>query len=368
MKPLKIIYIGEFGHDPDEEGSLLLLIALHLAGVIELIGVIANRAPAIKRARLARGMLDLFDFQAIPVIVGTNCNQSVREDDHVQFASEYLSGISQRHFPTLDLFWNLIEAQEDQSVAVVCASGLTDMYRLLRRNTPASYERLKLFRRKVCRVTIMGGVACMDGQILLDEDGRVMPAWTATNNQHDELAEHVYTQLQRMGVDLHVVSKHAAYAAKIPRDTYDGLRLTNHPVGRRLASIQRWMIQDLWERCNLAPDDPHRDGLPPMLDRDWFASRFCDGVGLLDVGACDEIWPHVKYFFLYDQLSVMLAIPEIAEEHFAPVEIKLDNGGHVCVVGVSDEAHQVIDGLRTAKWLVETMTRPLKRRTKRVDT
>ncbi|NQV90722.1 hypothetical protein HQ487_04965 [Candidatus Uhrbacteria bacterium] len=228
----KIIYIGEFGHDPDEEGSLLLLISLHLAGKIELIGVIANRAPAIKRARLARGTLDVFDLQSIPVLVGTNANQSIREDDHVQFACEYLSGNVHWSFPHFSEFWGLIEDQPNQSVAVICASGLTDMYQLLRRGSNKAFHDLNLFQQKVCRVTIMGGVVTDKNEILLDEDGRVMPTWSATNNQHDELAEYVYTQLQRMGIELHIVSKHAAYTARIPRDTYDQLRLTNHPVGR----------------------------------------------------------------------------------------------------------------------------------------
>lgn len=365
-QPQKIIYIGEFGHDPDEEGSLLLLIALHLMGVIELVGVIANRAPAIKRARLARGTLDLFDLQEIPVLVGTDCNQTQREDDHVQFAATYLSGNPRHSFPDFQSFWGIIEHQPDSSIAIVCASGLTDMYELLKRNTQASYERLPLFRQKVARVSIMGGVAVDGDGILMDEDGRVMPAWSATNNQHDEKAEYVYTQLQRMGVELHIVSKHAAYAAKVRRDIYDGLRLTNHPAGYRLSHMQRCMIQDLWERCNLLPNSPHRDGLPPALGPEWFAQRFCGGADLSSVRATDSIWEHITYFFLYDQLSVMLAIPHIAREHFDPVLIELGNGGSVYVVGVNDNKHQVIDGEATAAWLIETMTAPLKKRSKRV--
>jgi len=79
----------------------------------------------------------------------------------------------------------------------------------------------------------------------------------------------------------------------------------------------------------------------------------------------DEIWSQIECFFLYDQLSVMLAIPEVSQEHFAPVHIQLSNGGNVYVVGVRDEANQVINGPATADWLIERMLEPLKHRTKR---
>jgi hypothetical protein len=364
--PLNMIYIGEFGHDPDEEGSLVLNICLHAMGLIKLVAVIANRAPAIKRARLALGTLTVMGYPKIPVIVGTGCGQTAREDDHVQFAASYLSGIPGRKFPRLDHFWEILEAQPDQSVVIVCASGLTDMYQLLQRNTKVSRERLELFRQKVVRVSIMGGVVVDNGDIALDYDGRVMPSWDATNNNHDHLSEYVYTQLQRMGVEFMIVSKHAAYAARVPRDVYDGLRLTNHQVGQRLCYVQRCMIQDLWERCNLPSDDPNRDGLPEGLNPKWFSTRFCDGDDLSRVSPTDEIWDYVKHFFLYDQLSVMMAVPSILEEHFEPIVIELANGGRVQVVGVDDDNHQIKDPFLTAKWLIEHMIRPLKHRVKRV--
>lgn len=354
MTPQKIIYIGEFGHDPDEEGSLLLIAGLMKMGHVDLIGVIANRSPAIMRARLAKGTLEILGYPNIPVIQGTNCAQHRQEDDRVQFAATYLSDAPE--FPKLNTFWDLLSQSEDGSVAVVCASGLTDISLLLARNTQNSHEHLALFKQKVCRVSIMGGVACAEDQILLDEDRRVMPAWDATNNQHDRIAEYVYTQLQRMGIELVVVNKHAAYAACVPRDMYDIFQKTGHPVGVRLEKIQRSMIQNLWWRCNLESDSKARDGLPSQLGRDWFSIAFCQGQDLSGVKALDNIWTYIKVFNLYDQLAVMVAIPSLLKEEFGPVEL---NRGKVKIIGISSTFHQVRDPQRTAVSVQAKMLRGL---------
>ena len=332
MTVQKIIYMGEFGHDPDEEGSLLLLSGFMKSkcSLAELVGVIANRAPAVMRARLAKGTLEALELADVPVIQGTECRQYRQTDDHLQFAADYLSDT--QAFPKLDHFWKILREAKDQSIAIVCASGLTDMALLLARNTANSKERLALFKQKVCRVSIMGGVACEENSVLLDEDGRVMPAWDATNNQHDNIAEYVYTQLQRMEIELVIVSKYAAYAACVPRDIYTTFKNRGHPVGKRLERIQRSMIQNLWWRCCQPPESPARDGLPPELGPEWFSQAFCQGADLKSVSDMDDIWPYIRSFNFYDQMAVLAAIPALRDQYFDPILI---NEGLVQVIGLS---------------------------------
>ncbi|MBI2473698.1 nucleoside hydrolase [Candidatus Uhrbacteria bacterium] len=352
--PQNIMYIGEFGNDPDEESSLLFLLGLVRLKLVKLLAVIANRSPAIMRARLAKGTLEMLGFPQIPVIQGTDCGQHRQEDDRIQFAATYLSDAPE--FPKLDAFWDLLSQAQDHSVALVCASGLTDIALLLARNTTHSKERLRLFKQKIARVSIMGGVVNDQNQILLDEDGRVMPSWDATNNQHDRIAEYVYTQLQRMEIELIVVTKQAAYAAPVPREMYRNLARRHHPVGVRLERIQKGMIQHLWWRCNLPPESPARDGLPPELGTQWFSNAFCRGKNLSNIKPTDEIWEYVEVFNLYDPMAVMAAIPEISGQHFDPILI---NGGKVQVIGMNRQYHQVSKPAKTAGFLEAGMLRGL---------
>ena len=51
-----------------------------------------------------------------------------------------------------------------------------------------------------------------------------------------------------------------AYAAPIPRDIYDKMAETRHPVARRLMQVQRESIEELWVRANAS--GTARRGLP----------------------------------------------------------------------------------------------------------
>ena len=79
-----------------------------------------------------------------------------------------------------------------------------------------------------------------------------------------------------MNITLTVVSRYAAYAAKMPRSVYDDLALTGSSIGWRLRNSQRASIDQLWQRaCSLDP--AVRKGLPPRCDRKWFINTFCGG-------------------------------------------------------------------------------------------
>lgn len=79
-----------------------------------------------------------------------------------------------------------------------------------------------------------------------------------------------------MNITLTVVSRYAAYAAKMPRSVYDDLALTGSSIGWRLRNSQRASIDQLWQRaCSLDP--AVRKGLPQRCDRKWFINTFCGG-------------------------------------------------------------------------------------------
>ena len=97
---------------------------------------------------------------------------------------------------------------------------------------------------------------------------------SAHNNTFDGPAsDFFYRQCQKMNVTLTVVSRYAAYAAKMPRSVYDDLALTGSSIGWRLRNSQRASIDQLWQRA-CSSDKESRCGLPQRCDRKWFIGKF----------------------------------------------------------------------------------------------
>eukprot|EP00956_Cyclotella_meneghiniana_P014770 scaffold22285_cov70-Cyclotella_meneghiniana.AAC.2 len=199
-----------------------------------------------------------------------------------------------------------------------------------------------LFASKTREVIVMGGCKSLDSEVLAkvkearktqnegDLYDPTSSVWSqlaktechadsAHNNMFDTAAsEYLYTQCQRSNVTLTVVSRYAAYAAKMPRSVYDDIALTGSSIGWRLRNSQRSSIDQLWRRA--CSDDPDvRLGLPSRCNRKWFIDTFCGGDD--DESRCSEdtAWDLVTGFMQYDTLALLAAIPGVREQYFDPL-------------------------------------------------
>jgi len=127
-------------------------------------------------------------------------------------------------------------------------SALTDMAAMLR--DPRWNE---LAHGVVSQVVIMGGLLeSADGQLSMD------PA--ATNNTYDRAAaEFVYGELagdegSGAGIELIVVSRHAAGAVRLPKKALDG---SSHPTALRLTEVERSSLAKLWTRVHMTQAERH---------------------------------------------------------------------------------------------------------------
>eukprot|EP00579_Thalassiosira_antarctica_P031513 CAMPEP_0202033678 /NCGR_PEP_ID=MMETSP0905-20130828/66170_1 /ASSEMBLY_ACC=CAM_ASM_000554 /TAXON_ID=420261 /ORGANISM="Thalassiosira antarctica, Strain CCMP982" /LENGTH=1263 /DNA_ID=CAMNT_0048597589 /DNA_START=136 /DNA_END=3927 /DNA_ORIENTATION=+ len=141
---------------------------------------------------------------------------------------------------------------------------------------------------------------------------------SAHNNTFDGSASaFFYSQCQKMNITLTVVSRYAAYAAKMPRSVYDDLALTGSSIGWRLRNSQRASIDQLWKRaCSADPEI--RKGLPPRCDRKWFIATFCGGDDDPSRCCADTAWDLVTGFMQYDTIALLAAIPAVREKYFDP--------------------------------------------------
>jgi len=256
-------------------------------------------------------------------------------------------------------------------LTIVITSSLKDMSIFVRDNPTA-------FASKTREVVVMGGCKPILSSDSNDDSYECCECEpdSANNNTFDpQASDHFYSTCQRMNITLTVVSRHSAYAAKMPRSVYDDLASTGSPIGLRLRISQCAGIDQLWRRANTTDPDV-RKGLPARCDRRWFIDTFCCGGNDDDIPSRmgeDSIWDAVTGFMQYDTIALLASIPGVREVLFDPMVLpplcsnsnvsrggKNNNGtgtlrafdvGTRNLIGISEEEH----GLKEPSLLVQLL-------------
>mmetsp|Transcript_6060 Transcript_6060/g.10477 ORF Transcript_6060/g.10477 Transcript_6060/m.10477 type:complete len:941 (+) Transcript_6060:95-2917(+) len=316
-----LVVISDPGQDLDDEMVFIMLTHLVDEGFVDLQGVVATLAPAYDRARLCRGTLDLLGMHDVPVGVGTDGGDVDGTHKAAAFdnlAHSYMppsnSERSMSMEPGRRLLHRIYVEAEPKLLTLVVIASLKDAALFLRDNE-------KLFVEKTTEVVIMGGVE--DFEAGPDRDVTAyLKADTAHNNEFDKTASNFFlNRCQELGVRLVIVTRWAAYAAKMPRATYDDLALSGSSIGRRLCNAQRSSIEHLWRRATAPVGDKRREGLPARCDRGWFINTFCNGRDDPNRGPGEPVWDLVDGFMQYDTIAVLAAVPTLREAHFDPVTV-----------------------------------------------
>ena len=82
----------------------------------------------------------------------------------------------------------------------------------------------------------------------------------------------MFETCQKLGVQLVILSRTAAYSAPVPAFIYDELASIEHPIALRLRATQVGAIEALWARAALPSGHADRRGLPDRCDRKWCVS------------------------------------------------------------------------------------------------
>lgn len=345
----KLIIIGDFLKDLDDEHALIAAVELERQGLIKILCVVGNLAPADIRARGAKGTLQVLGRGDIPVGIGL----PVFQGRAYPYESEipYLAPETDVE-PGYELMVRTLEAQKDGSITLLLISGLTDAAKLI-------ITVGNLLKRKLKAVVIMGGVEVEDDQVKLDDSGFIIPN-NANNNSFDMTsAIFLHNNLQELEIPMTIVTREVAYSSGVPFAMYDKLVETGSPVGECLRNRQKPSLQHLWEAACSEPDSDLRGTLPNDRNREWFLKVFCGGKVLENIPG-NDIWPFVKTFNLYDPTALYATVPSIRERFYEPTHVVVNNAVH-SVIGISQKVHGVKDIRSFIEFMVETEVNGLSR-------
>lgn len=339
-----LILIADPGKALDDEEMFVLLSRLIKLGLCRALAVVTNLGPAVYRAKLTRGTFDALAMSGVPVGIGFEVVAG-----HVQDVSD-LNAVS--YFSTdavlangQELLRQTLEAAEDNSVTLLLASAMTDSAAILRSDEA-------LFAKKVSCVVIMGGVTT-DGTTPTLTDGFLTPD-SASNNFYDmPAAEFVYRRLQELKIKMLVLSRHAAYATKVPRAIYDQVAATGHPVGAKLSHFYAKFINDFWKVVNAPEGDAIRAGLPARWNRELFLETFCGGRGA-DRSADESVLDLVEYASFSDPMTLIAAIPSLRARYYTPHKVTVLEVEHE-LIGVGADATGVADTDALVTFLVDNI-------------
>jgi inosine-uridine nucleoside N-ribohydrolase len=350
----KMIVISDDGKDLDDELAKVMCSALCRRGEADVLAYVANLAPALMRARLSKGTLVELGLCDTPVAAGSEMlkDTGYKPGSQYEFDVEYLADESEvEQISGVRLIAETLRTVSDRSVTLVLLSGMTDAWKLLD-------EYRSLVSQKVARVVLMGGIE-VEGEkdkevVKLDDNGYMVPDKAQNNTFDFEAAQSLYRGLQQEGIQMTVVTRWAAYAAKLPLSIYDRMAKTCSPVGIRLQKAQRFSLEHLWTRACMPENDEKREGLPGRCDKAWFSKVFLAGKGMDRTGD-DSIWDLTGTFQAYDPLAQMCAVRSLRKKFFDPhqVQIKATTGDVIFheVVGLSESNHQVKNGTGLANFL-----------------
>lgn len=351
----QVILITDPGKDLDDEQAMVLAAGLHHAEIINLVAVVANLDPALDRAKLARGTLDLLELFSVRVGIGTPVFVGGKTEKHecdADYANAVLptnlhpffvdpEGLLTR-LTTPQLLRAILKVAGPKSLTWVLNSGLTDAA-LCFLSDPT------LFVEKTKEVVIMGGV--QNGVFAAGPDKvQYLTPDTAANNAYDwPSALFLYQALQELKVPMCVVMRWMPYACQFPFSLYDKFAATGNPIGANLLRRQAPSINLLWKAANVTQEemaDPARAAirgkLPMDRNRQWFVNVFCKGVDP-GIGPTEEVWSYVGDYNQYDALALAMVVPEIRSRYTIPVQVEVKGVQHQ-IIGIAKEQPGLKDG------------------------
>lgn len=233
--PRDLLLVTDPGPDPDDVKAILTAVVLTKQGELRLRGLICNGGgQPIRRARLARCILDRLHVPDIPVGIGSPGTRSV-EQSHEMMLPGYDNVADARLYDGHALFLRVLRSARPKSLVVCLISSLRDFADVLAAEP-------QLVRRAVVEVIVQGG---------LEKDSAATFGWrpdASQNNVFDaEAANVAYDFCFAQKLPMSVVSRDAVPLLPMQLAKSFATR-TGSPLLLYLANSQALGLIGLWRK------------------------------------------------------------------------------------------------------------------------
>lgn len=300
-----IILITDPNEDTDDLVSLICTSALVKTGKINLLGVVAtvgDLKTRTLRAQYAKGIYKYLK-QDIPVCVGGEYNRDIpnrKLQDNIFVDSTYLDRIIKKGQVVehdCDKFVsNILSNAQDHSVTVVNIAGFTDLANMINKDS-------QLFCDKIKQVCIMAN-------FLVPKQGdRYEPDFMAHNNQIDAKAtEYVFDKLQELDITTYVVNSKNTKKVPISMKYYEDMRFSDNIISKHAYEIQKEGLKRHYDNILLGKAED-------KYTVEWFYKNYTC-IKDNTPRDFDEVWKNLNRLYLYDPLTVLVAIEDYRHDYF----------------------------------------------------
>lgn len=300
-----VLLISDPNADVDDLVSFVTLAALADKGLLTMCGVITtvgNFLTRMRRARFAKGSFMTLGYPLLPVSVGSE--YEIHDEKHDNFFGSCeraleleKQGISVLENP-MDVMQKALAETQDKSMVIVVNAQMLDVINFIHNMSEKSFKKIK-------KIIIMGAA-----KPELDVGGFLIPDEKSYNNAVCMTAAcELYRFAQEKGIGLLFVPKETIYEVQFGHDFYDFIASIDNNLAKCIVDTNKLFLENLWNSV--------RNGDYSHFDIRRFAKIFMGKdykLSRREIKGRDnfeEIWPKIRYFNLYDAISVVAASDEV---------------------------------------------------------
>lgn len=317
-----IVLLTDPNSDPDDLVSYFLLADYIETGKANCSGLIVTKGEYMtrfRRARYAKGALNLLGHGFIKVSMGGEYDSADVTADNIFCDDENCRALENQGNAILRNAQLVFDhAVKKGKITLVVNSPMPDLAAILK-NFPGS------LKDKIKKIVIMGDI-CRE---------KVGDFYYPDLESHNNFvcskeAIEVYKIAQENNIRLVLVPKEAVYKLNIGRDLYDMLEKSDSLLAKCIISSNKNLVSRLWDTVRAGQCshfDIHRFVKIFMGEDYQIASS---QITLKD--DFEKVWDNIKYFHMYDALSMIVAV----DEDFKPFGdyVRLDEDKNIVIAEV----------------------------------
>lgn len=257
LKPTKIILYTDLGRDIDDAVLLIILAYLHKIGVIEILLVVANVKPSMRRAKAAKFIVEEMGASEVPIAYGTDGT-----DENITLHPYELKRIGEPKGAILNGDIATVETlraleNRGQHCSLIAVSSLRDLSKLIK-------EHESLVKNSVSSVFSQG--AWEVGR----EVRTLIPDMTVVNNSYDcEATIHAYVWLRQNTIPTYTATRHAAFMAPVSAHVFQEATNNGNSVASYICYAFGEQERTFYDQANGDPEKRFK----PHMGPEWFANR-----------------------------------------------------------------------------------------------